>query len=150
MPRGNEHPSSMYFTSMECFYYSRFHTCDLFFMILSSTVEWRGFFFIDYISQFGPAFLAERYSERSLWTKPGWWGQGWLRRRGHSDHSTSLRSSAAGGRFVNSTGAVLEVWSHSKHDIVISVMFYLWGVLLQPGCVNKQRWLHLNHSPFLR
>lgn len=57
----------------------------------------------------------------------------------HSGHTASPRSLATGGRFVNSTGMILGVWSRSKHDIVISVMFYVWGVSLQPGCVNKQR-----------
>ena len=41
---------------------------------------------------------------------------------------------------------VTRVWSPSKHDIVISVMFYLWEVVAQRGCVNKQRWLLLSHS----
>lgn len=137
MPHGNEHLFiicfihgtsllSRFFTSLT---YSLYHCLFI--------VEWSGFFFIDCISQLVPAFLAQRYP--GLQMTSGLWRQGWLRLRSHSGHTASPRSVAAGGCFVNSTRMILRVWSHGKHDIVISVMFYLWVVLLQPGCVNKQR-----------
>lgn len=43
----------------------------------------------------------------------------------HSGHTASPKSLATGGRFVNSTGMILGAWDRNKHDIVISVMFYV-------------------------